>query len=57
MCRLVHPPITSVARGLDPRVHPLFAITFWLILMPKKMDARVKPAHDNVMYQQSCKEL
>ena len=41
---------TSVARGLDPRVHRFFAqilSRFARILLPEGMDARVKPAHDS----------
>jgi hypothetical protein len=39
-------------RSLDPRVHRVFAITLSrLCQVPfaKGMDARVKPAHDNLM--------
>ena len=41
---------TSVARGLDPRVHRFFAQILSRvvrILFPKGMDARVTPAHDS----------
>jgi hypothetical protein len=41
----------GVTRGLDPQVHPSFAITSCAVgygSFAKEMDARVKPAHDGL---------
>jgi hypothetical protein len=50
-----HFTATDVTRGLDPRVHPFFAIAYcvFAVFFAKQMDARVKPAHDNLMKSRS----
>jgi peptide/nickel transport system ATP-binding protein len=40
------PRLRPVIAGLDPAIHP-----FSQDLLAKKMDARVKPAHDEFFYE------
>jgi hypothetical protein len=39
----------GVTRGLDPRVHPFFATIYCCVATILLMDARVRPAHDDLM--------